>query len=88
MVHCKKEPYDVYVGRPSIWGNPFPLERESERLAVYYKYKEWLLTQPELLRQIPSLRGKVLGCWCAPKLCHGNLLADLADQEMPLHESD
>lgn len=23
VVHCKKEPYDVYIGRPSKWGNPF-----------------------------------------------------------------
>lgn len=22
-VHCKKEPYDIYIGRPSKWGNPF-----------------------------------------------------------------
>lgn len=23
VVHCKKEPFDVYVGRGSVWGNPF-----------------------------------------------------------------
>jgi hypothetical protein len=23
IVHCKVEPYDVYIGRPGPWGNPF-----------------------------------------------------------------
>lgn len=23
VVHCKKEKHDVYIGRPSKWGNPF-----------------------------------------------------------------
>lgn len=23
VVHCKREPYDVYIGRGSKWGNPF-----------------------------------------------------------------
>ena len=23
VVHCKKSEYDVYIGRPSLWGNPF-----------------------------------------------------------------
>jgi len=25
VVHCKKSPYDVYIGRPSKWGNPFEI---------------------------------------------------------------
>lgn len=28
VVHCKKENYDVYIGRPSKWGNPFTHERK------------------------------------------------------------
>ncbi|MGD9564460.1 MAG: DUF4326 domain-containing protein [Pyrinomonadaceae bacterium] len=24
-----------------------------------------------------ELRGKVLGCWCSPKVCHGDVLARL-----------
>lgn len=23
VVHFKKEPFDIYIGRPSVWGNPF-----------------------------------------------------------------
>jgi len=77
VVHCKKEPYDVYIGRPSKWGNPFPLEDESERLEVIEKYALWVAHQPRLMADLHELRGKVLGCWCAPKACHGDVLVDL-----------
>ena len=23
VVHCKKSEYDVYIGRPALWGNPY-----------------------------------------------------------------
>ena len=77
VVHCKKDPYDVYIGRPSKWGNPFPLEDESERLDVIEKYARWVSHQPKLMADLHELRGKVLGCWCAPKPCHGDVLVDL-----------
>lgn len=52
VVHCKKEPYDVYVGRPSIFGNPFTHHQISDTLAeiqvptrrdAVLAYKNWLL---------------------------------------------
>ena len=64
VVHCKRDKFDVYIGRPSKWGNPFPLEDESERLRVIEQYRRWILTQPELMAALPELRGRVLGCWC------------------------
>ena len=82
VVHCKREPYDVYIGRPSKWGNPFKLATgasDLERRRCLDKYLAWLKQQPELMAAIPELRGKTLGCWCAPKLCHGHALALLAD---------
>ncbi len=79
VVHCKKEPYDVYIGRPSKWGNPFEIGKDGSREHVIFLYGEWLLENPSLREDIPELIGKVLGCWCSPKLCHGDLLADLAN---------
>ena len=80
VVHCKRERYDVYIGRPSKWGNPFHLSAECDRRAVIAQYREWLMGQPILIAAARrELRGKVLGCWCAPRACHGDVLAEVAD---------
>lgn len=78
VVHCKREPYDVYIGRPSKWGNSFVIGILS-REDVIAAYERWILKQPELLNSLDELRGKVLGCWCAPQACHGDVLVRLAN---------
>jgi hypothetical protein len=80
VVHCKRTPHDVYIGRPSKWGNPFAIGRDGTREQVIARYERWLLEQPELLAALPELAGKTLGCWCAPRACHGDVLARLARQ--------
>ena len=80
VVHCKKAPYDVYIGRPSKWGNPFVVGRDGNREEVVKKYHDWILTQPQLLKDLHELEGKVLACWCAPKACHGDVLEKLAKE--------
>lgn len=80
-VHCKKESYDVYIARPSKWGNPFLLSNpkdDEERKKVISQYREWVVTQPELMSSLHELKGKTLGCWCSPKPCHGDVLIELA----------
>lgn len=79
VVHCKREPYDVYIGRPGIWGNPYEIGKDGTREEVIAKYEAHLLSSPELMARLPELRGKVLGCWCAPQACHGDVLAKYAD---------
>lgn len=86
VVHCKKSPHDVYIGRPSKWGNPFSHKpgtlaqyRVASREEAIQKYREWLATQPDLLKDLPELKGKILGCWCAPLACHGDVLVELAN---------
>lgn len=79
VVHCKKEPYDVYIGRPSKWGNPFLIGRDGTREEVVAKYREWIVTQEDLLKDIGELHNKVLGCWCSPESCHGDVLLELVE---------
>lgn len=79
VVHCKREPYDVYIGRPGPFGNPFPLKSEADRENAIRQYRDWIATQPELMAKLSELRGKTLGCWCSPKACHGDVLAEMAD---------
>ena len=70
----------IYIGRPSKWGNPIILGPRGDRVRVCMDYAKWLLTQEELLAAIPvELKDKLLGCHCAPDLCHGNILAKVAD---------
>jgi hypothetical protein len=78
VVHCKRDRYDVYIGRPSKWGNPYVIGRDGTREQVIAKYRVWVLSRPEFVAALPELRGKTLGCWCAPQPCHGDVLAELA----------
>ncbi|HTU90417.1 MAG TPA: DUF4326 domain-containing protein [Gemmataceae bacterium] len=81
VVHCKRARFDVYIGRPSKWGNPFVIGKDGTREEVIAKYEAWFIRQPALMAALPELRGKVLGCWCAPHACHGDILARLADDK-------
>ena len=74
VVHCKKSEFDVYIGRPSKWGNPFEIGPDGTRTEVIEKYEAWLRMQPNLMNEILELDGKILGCWCSPKPCHGEVL--------------
>lgn len=79
VAHCRKDYFDVYIGRPSIWGNPFRIGPDGNRAEVIAKYEAWIKTQPELMARLGELKGKVLGCYCHPLPCHGDVLARLAD---------
>ena len=79
IVHCKKESYDIYIGRPSKWGNPFQIGKDGTRDEVIEKFKNWILTQPNLLNDLHEIKGKTLGCWCKPKSCHGDVLVELIE---------
>lgn len=81
VVHCKREPYDVYIGRPSKWGNPFVIGKDGTREEVIEKYRQWLvpILEEHGVGPIAELKGKTLGCWCAPKPCHGDVLLELAN---------
>ena len=81
VVQCRKSTYDVYIGRGcgSVWGNPFVTGIDGTREEVIARHREWVRRQPELLYRLRELKGKRLGCWCSPKSCHGDILAELAD---------
>jgi len=81
VVHCKKSSYDVYVGRPSPFGNPFEIGKDGSRDEVILKFKEWLKDHPDLKEKAKrELKGKILGCWCSPKYCHAEVLAEIANE--------
>ena len=38
VVHCEKDRFNIYIGRPSKWGNPFIIGRDGTRKEVIDKY--------------------------------------------------
>jgi hypothetical protein len=71
------KPYDIYIGRPSKWGNPFRIRHDQNRAEVIEWFERYLRSNINLRLQLPELRGKVLGCYCKPLDCHGDVLIKL-----------
>jgi hypothetical protein len=80
VVHCMSQAHHLYIGRPSKWGNPFEIGRDGTRRQVIEQYEHYILQSPQLLARLHELEGRVLGCWCAPQPCHGDVLLRLANQ--------
>jgi hypothetical protein len=80
-------PNAVYIGRrlkragydlpESKWHNPFKVGRDGTLDQVLAKYRERVVSRPDLMASLPELEGKLLVCWCAPKPCHGDVLIEL-----------
>lgn len=73
--------YDVFIGRPTCWGNPFHIGKDGTKEEVVEKYKKYILANKELFERAQNeLKGKVLGCYCNQTTpCHGKVLADIAN---------
>lgn len=73
-------------GRQGYFGNPFPLVVEKDRQFVLEQYKKYFYLRvendPEFWYQVMSLKGKILLCFCAPKACHGDIIADWIDSNI------
>jgi hypothetical protein len=88
VVNIRDDDYDVFIGRPSKYGNPFVIGRDGTRAQVCKKYQQWVEGQirapdgskpPTMAEIVRDLRGKRLGCFCAPRQCHGWYLAGVAN---------
>ena len=85
VVNLYHEPYDVFIGRGSKWGNPFTHIKDKTTLAdvivetreeAIESYRKYLEQNQELLDSLDELEGKVLGCYCKPDSCHGDILLE------------
>lgn len=77
VVRCSREKYDIYIGRPSKWGNPFVIGKDGTREEVITKYEIYIRNNKKLLNDLYELKDKVLGCFCDPLPCHGHVLIKL-----------
>ena len=82
VVNLRKEPYDVYIGRAGkgqngYFGNPFDKGTREENIQDYKDYfYNRICTEPEFRRRVLELKDKRLGCFCKPKPCHGDVIAE------------
>jgi len=77
--------FDVYIGRQlnypkanfkrSKWANPFTLSQYG--ISSLEMYENHVRNSPELMDSLSELTGKILGCWCKPGPCHGDILIKL-----------
>jgi hypothetical protein len=79
-------PNTVYVGRPTKFGNPFPvalcgsLEQALERYRFWLKRGDVTFGFPPQPQEIRQLRGKDLACWCPlGQPCHADVLLEMAN---------
>lgn len=81
-VNLRHEAYDVRIDRKTRWGNPFVMRKEADRARVIEDYRTWLWAEIRAgritLEDLAALAGKRLGCHCAPRACHGDVLAAAA----------
>lgn len=66
-----------YIGRGTIYGNPFYSREFGGRQGSIARYREYAPTHQALMRRLPDLRGGVLVCSCKPQACHGDVLVEL-----------
>ena len=77
-----KAPGDVYVGRPSKWGNPHRTKARASAEAVELYRADLLSGRLEVsLEDVRrELRGKDLACWCPlDQPCHADVLLQIAN---------
>lgn len=85
LVNIKTEPHwkqhedFVYIGRPSIFGNPFIVGLHGDRETVINLFRDSLTpAMKELI--IERCKGKILGCYCKPKACHGDVIKEICNE--------
>lgn len=86
VVHCKREPYTHYIGRPSPFQNRhthishsklIPKDCETREEAIQ-KFEDDARKNHKLLTLISTLpEDAILGCWCKPQSCHGDVIVKL-----------
>ncbi|WP_312271302.1 DUF4326 domain-containing protein [Pseudomonas sp.] len=76
----KVDVYDVYIGRGTVWGNPYQIGQDGDRDEVIRKFeydfnKGFLKVHQDFDKYLGTIKGKVIACHCKPAACHGDVIA-------------
>lgn len=82
-IHTQGGDY-IYIGRGSPFGNPFKIGEDGTREEVIEKYRHYfydrLSWDSNFKEKVESLRGCVIGCFCKPQPCHGDIIKEYLDE--------
>lgn len=74
---------DVYIGRGGPFGNPYVIGQDGDRDEVIRKFRDYfhqrLKMDRDFRKKVEALKGKTLGCHCAPLNCHGTVIMEFLD---------
>lgn len=86
FVNLRQDKFDIYIGRgkrygqKGIYGNPY-FRNDDNREDAIMKYEPYiknkLMQNTAFLLEFLTLKDKVLGCYCKPKHCHGEVLISI-----------
>jgi len=76
----------VYVGRPTIYGNPFRIGLDGTREEVIEKYRDYFYGRLKIDEKFRVAVSKLenaesLCCWCAPLPCHADVIAKYLEEK-------
>ena len=71
----------------SKWQNLFRVGKQASREKCCGEYEKYILTDntiqangKTLFQSLEELKGKNIGCWCHPEMCHGHVLKSLVEK--------
>lgn len=84
----------VYVGRPTVWGNPYAvIPGRRDAAEAVHRFAVWFAELPDWRRHTYSIRaqielaGRDLACWCPlDEPCHADVLLEIANPVVPKEE--
>ena len=81
VVNRHKEYFDIYIGRGTIWGNPYKDMPREKAIALFQPYFiNQIKTGQITIDDVKSLYGKRLGCSCKPLPCHGDFIVRVVNK--------
>ena len=84
VVNLRQHRYDVYIGRagkgqPDTFGNPFRVGVDGAQGECVKKFEDWFYSDDGAFFRshvdATIKPGDVLGCFCKPLACHGDVIA-------------
>ena len=90
VVNLRAEEFDVYIGRAGrgqdgYFGNPYTVQEHGLQAIELFRsyFLQRIESEPAFRLRVLALKGKRLGCFCKPKPCHGDVIAEWVEANAP-----